>query len=87
KSKAGVFYNRSSRNFGARLFAPKIVDANNFLIIYESPDSLFRTENIDTNKILFYELTRKSDSYTATEDLAAGYLMFDIPIGKLRTVI
>ena len=87
KSKAGVFYNRSSRNFGARLFAPKIVDANNFLIIYESPDSLFRAENIDTNKILFYELTRQSDTYTATEDLAAGYLMFDIPIGKLRTVI
>jgi hypothetical protein len=87
KSKAGVFYNRSSRNFGARLFAPKIVDANNFMLIYESPDSLFRAENIDTNKILFYELTRMSDSYTATEDLAAGFLMFDIPIGKLRTVI
>lgn len=87
KSKAGVFYNRSSRNFGARLFAPKIVDANNFMLIYESPDSLFRSENIDTNKILFYELTRQSDSYTATEDLAAGYLMLDIPIGKLRTVI
>lgn len=87
KTKLGVFYNRSSRNFSARLFAPKLVDANNFLLFYESPDSLFRSENIDTNKILYYELTRKSDSYNATEDLAAGFLMFDVPVGKLRTVI
>lgn len=86
KTKLGVFYNRSSRNFSARLFAPKIVDANNFMLIYQSPDSLFRAENIDTNKILYYELTRKSDSYTATEDLAAGFLMFDVPVGKLRAV-
>lgn len=87
KTKLGVFYNRSSRNFSARLFAPKIVDANNFALIYLSPDSLFMPENIDTNKILYYELTRKSDNYNATEELAAGYLMFDVPIGKLRTVI
>ncbi|MEO8512076.1 MAG: carboxypeptidase-like regulatory domain-containing protein [Ignavibacteria bacterium] len=87
KTKLGVFYNRSSRNFSARLFAPKIVNSMNFALIYESPDSLFRPENIDTAKILYYELTRKSDSYNATEDLAAGYLMFDVPIGKLRTVI
>ena len=87
KTKVGVFYNRSSRDFSARLFAPKIVDANNFALMYLSPDSLFMPENIDTNKILYYELTRKSDSYVATEDLAAGYMMFDVPLGKLRTVI
>lgn len=87
KTKVGVFYNRSSRDFSARLFAPKLVDANNFALIYLSPDSLFMPENIDTNKILYYELTRKSDSYVATEDLAAGYMMVDVPLGKLRTVI
>jgi hypothetical protein len=87
KTKVGVFYNRSSRDFNARLFAPKLVDANNFALIYLSPDSLFMPENIDTNKILYYELTRKSDSYVATEDLAAGYMMVDVPLGKLRTVI
>ncbi|MBZ0201685.1 MAG: TonB-dependent receptor [Ignavibacteria bacterium] len=87
KSKFGVFYNKGTRDFNARLFAPKLVDANNFQIFYESPDSLFRQENIDTNKILYYELTRQSDAYTASDDIAAGYLMFDIPIGKLRTVI
>lgn len=87
KSKFGVFFNRSTRNFSARLFAPKIQNANNFLLIFQSPDSLFRAENIDTNKILYYELTRKSDTYNASENLAAGYMMFDIPIGKLRTVI
>lgn len=87
KSKLGVFYNKSTRNFSARLFAPKLVDPNNFMLIYQSPDSLFRQENIDTNKILYYELTRQSDAYDASEDVAAGYMMLDIPIGKLRTVI
>ncbi|MBN8584448.1 MAG: TonB-dependent receptor [Ignavibacteria bacterium] len=87
KTKLGVFYNRSSRDFSARLFAPKLMDANNFGLFYLSPDSLFMPENIDTNKILYYELTRKSDAYNATEDLAAGFLMFDVPVGKLRTVI
>jgi TonB-dependent receptor len=87
KSKFGVFYSRSTRDFSARLFAPKLVDANNFLLIYESPDSLFRPENIDTSKILYYELTRKSDTYNASENLAAGFVMFDIPTGRLKTVI
>ncbi len=87
KSKFGVFYNKSTRDFSARLFGPKIVDANNFLLIYQSPDSLFRQENIDTNLILYYEITRPSDTYTASEELSAGYLMFDIPIGRIRTVI
>lgn len=87
KSKFGVFYNNSTRDFSARQFAPKIVDANNFMLMYNSPDSLFLPDNIDTNKILFYELTRPSDKYDASEQLSAGYLMFDVPVGRLRTVI
>src|SRR4030095_14442396 len=87
KSKFGVFYNTLTRNFSARQFGPKIVDPNNFMLIYDSPDSLFREENIDTNKILYYELTRKSDTYNAKENLAAGLLMFDVPLGRLRAVI
>jgi TonB-dependent receptor len=87
KSKFGVFYNHSTRDFSARIFGPVLTDFNNFNLIYLSIDSLFLPENIDTNKFLYYEQTSESDKYVASEDLAAGYLMFDIPLGKLRTVI
>jgi hypothetical protein len=87
KSKFGAFYNRSTREFSARLFAPILADPNNYQLTFLSIDSLFLPENIDTNKFLYEEVTRKSDAYTASEDIAAGYLMFDIPIGKFRTVI
>jgi TonB dependent receptor/CarboxypepD_reg-like domain/TonB-dependent Receptor Plug Domain len=87
KSKLGVFYNRSTRDFGARLFAPVLADPNNYQLTYLSIDSIFMQENIDTNKILYEEVTRQSDTYVASEELAAGFLMFDVPLGKLRTVI
>ncbi len=87
KSKFGVFYNHSTRDFSARIFAPVLTDFNNFQLIYLSIDSLFLPENIDTNKFLYYEQTSLSDKYVASENLAAGYIMFDIPLGKLRTVI
>jgi TonB-dependent receptor len=87
KSKFGVFYSHSTRDFSARLFSPVLADFNNFQLIYKSIDSLFLPENIDTNKFLYYETTSESDKYTASDNIAAGYLMFDIPIGQLRTVI
>ena len=85
--KPVFFYNHSTRDFSARIFAPILTDFNNFHLIYLPTDSLFLPENIDTNKFLFYEQTSLSDKYVASENLAAGYLMFDIPLGKLRTVI
>jgi hypothetical protein len=87
KSKFGVFYSHSTRDFSARIFGPVLTDFNNFPLIYLPVDSLFLPENIDTNKFLYYEQTSESDKYVASENLAAGYLMFDIPLGKLRTVI
>ncbi len=87
KSKFGVFYATSQRDFTARLFSPVLADPNNFQLIYLSIDSLFMPENIDTNKFLYYEATRTSDSYKGSDNIASGYLMFDVPLGKLRTVI
>jgi TonB-dependent receptor len=87
KTKFGVFYIESKRDFSARLFSPVLADPNNYQIIFLSIDSLFLPENIDTNKFLFTEETRGSDKYRGRDDIAAGYLMFDIPIGKFRTVI
>lgn len=87
KSKFGVFYNRTTRDFSARLFAPVLADGNSFPLTYLSIDSIFMPENIDTNKILYEEVTRPSDTYTGSDELAAGYLMLDIPVGKLRAVV
>ena len=87
KSKFGAFYNSSTRDFSARLFAPILGDANNYQLTFLSIDSLFLPENIDTNKFLYNEVTRKSDTYTASENQAAAYLMFDVPLGKFRAVL
>jgi TonB-dependent receptor len=87
KTKFGVYYIESKRDFSARLFSPLLADPNNFQLIYLSIDSLFLPENIDTNRFLFTEDTRESDKYRGRDDIAAGYLMFDIPLGKFKTVI
>ena len=44
-------------------------------------------ENFDTTKLYIGEFTRPSDNYQAEENNYAGYLMFDVPIEKLRVVI
>lgn len=87
KTKFGVFYNESRRDFNARLFSPILADPNNFMLTFLPVDSLFMQQNIDTNKFLFVEQTKLSDNYNGKDNLAAGYLMFDVPIGKFRTVI
>lgn len=87
KAKFGVYYNEARRDFNARLFAPILADPNNFMLIYLSPDSLLAPDNLDTNKFLYEELTRESDKYAASNNLSAGYLMFDVPFGRFRTVI
>ena len=66
----------TDRNFEARLFAP--INAGSFLIGYQPLDSIFRPENMDINKLYYVETTDKSDKYTASENLYASYLMFDI---------
>lgn len=90
KIKSGLFAFRTQRHFNARLFAPYF---SNQVSIWDkikiqklSIDSIFMPENIDTNKLIFEEFTSGSDNYYAYENSYAGYLMFDIPIGKFRFV-
>ncbi len=84
KLKLGVFASTTSRTFDARDFSPK--NLGSFYIAFEGLDSIFRPENIDTNKIEFEEITREEDKYRAKDENYAGYLMLDIPVKKLRII-
>lgn len=82
KIKTGIFASLTTRSFRARDFAPR--NLGSYLIVYESLDSIFMPENIDTNKLVYQEITRESDAYNAKDENYAGYLTFDIPVKKLR---
>lgn len=84
KVKLGVLASNTSRTFDARDFAPK--NLGSFYIAFEGLDSIFRASNIDTTKIEFEEITREEDKYRAKDENYAGYLMFDIPVKKLRII-
>jgi TonB-dependent receptor len=90
KIKTGVFAFGTQRHFNARLFAPYFSSDVNIWdkirIQKQGIDSIFSQNNIDTNKIVFEEFTTGSDNYYAYENSYAGFLMFDIPIGKFRIV-
>lgn len=55
-----------------------------------NPSSLFNAENFGIHGLSYLEETEDDDSYSATEDLAAAYIMgdFNIPLGdqKLRVI-
>jgi len=90
KIKTGVFAFGTQRHFNARLFAPYFSNQANIWdkskIQRQSIDSIFSANNIDTNKLVFEEFTTGSDNYYAYENSYAGYLMFDVPIGKFRII-
>ena len=85
KLKFGLYAANTTRNFDARSFAPKL---NGFfgLIPFLPLDQIFDVNNLGTNKILYEELTRESDKYSANEENAAGYVMVDVPINKFRFI-
>ncbi len=85
KLKFGLYGANTSRNFDARSFAPKL---NGFFsyIPYLPLESIFGENNLGPDKILYEELTRESDKYTASEENAAGYVMVDVPMNKFRFI-
>lgn len=90
KIKTGLFALGTQRNFNARLFAPyfsnQISIWDKIRIQKQSLDSIFALVNIDTNKLVFEEFTSGSDNYFAYENSYAGYIMFDVPLGKFRLI-
>lgn len=90
KIKTGAFAFGTQRHFNARLFAPYFSSDVNIWdkirIQKQGIDSIFSPGNIDTNKIVFEEFTTGADNYYAYENSYAGFLMFDVPIGKFRII-
>lgn len=81
KLKTGFLIERKSRNFGVRSFTiNQPTSGADFDIDFsDSPDSLFRAENFRTGGLGMSEDSKKSDSYTADEELNAAFLMIDAP--------
>jgi len=84
KIKFGTLAVGTDRTFEARNFAP--INRGSFLIGFQPIDVIFSEENIDSTKLSYVETTDKSDKYDAVENQYAGYLMFDIPLNKLRVI-
>ncbi|MBS1492847.1 MAG: TonB-dependent receptor [Bacteroidetes bacterium] len=84
--KFGTLANGTTRFFNARNFAPALSSGASFLLNYEGIDTIFKAENISPTGYYYSELTRESDNYSATENLYAGYLMYELPLKKLRII-
>lgn len=87
KIKLGGLADGTRRNFESRSFGPAYYIGAPFTILYQPIDSIFRAENFDVNKLFYDELTSATDKYTASENQYASFLMFDIPLNKLRVVL
>jgi len=84
KIKYGALAIGTNRNFNARNFAPKLAVFSN--IGLQPISTIFSPSNFDSTTMYMVEITDKSDAYTAKENTYAGYLMFDLPYKKLRTI-
>ena len=79
KVKLGGAFNRVDRDFTARLFAFKTTSQTDSRLLYSALDTLFASNHIGGNGFEIDEITNKSDKYDASERLAAGYFMIDVP--------
>jgi len=79
KIKMGGAFNRVDRDFSARLFAFKTTSQTDSRLLYSALDTLFASNHIGGNGFEIDEITNKSDKYDASERLAAGYFMIDLP--------
>ncbi len=80
--KAGLYLEKKDREFNARLIGYAIANTSKFNwgLPYQPVDVIFADTNINTTTgIKLDETTNKSDSYTATNDLLATYLAFNLP--------
>lgn len=80
--KAGLYLEKKDREFNARLIGYAIASTSKFDwgLPYQPVNVIFADSNINsTTGIKLDETTNKSDSYTATNDLLAAYLAFNLP--------
>ncbi|AUX24207.1 TonB-dependent receptor [Sorangium cellulosum] len=85
--KLGGLLNVREREFNARRFRFKQRPGSDPTLLRQGPDRLFSDENIGT-ALELEEITRETDSYTASGDLFAGYVMTDTALTPwLRAVL
>ncbi len=84
KIKFGLFADGTDRNFTARVFEPKLAVSSNLGLL--PIERIFSPEYFQPDLMYIVETTDKSDAYTANENTYAGYVMFDLPVKKLRVV-
>lgn len=87
--KIGYASSYKSRAFDARVFGYAVNNPAqfNYNLLYLPQDSIFSNNNIGPKGFKLGESTNPSDSYSATTNLQAGYVMTDQKIGqKLRMV-
>ena len=83
--KFGVAYDDRTRDFASRRF--RLVHANTSGIdLSLSPEQLFVPQNIGT-VFQFKEETRSTDTYDASQTLAAGYAMVDLPLSATWRIV
>ncbi len=85
--KAGIFFENKSRTFNARNIGYRQAPLFNSLspnpLLYVPIGELFQPENINnTTGIRLGEISDPKDSYTASNNLLAYYLMATIPLGQ-----
>ncbi|MEZ4308038.1 MAG: carboxypeptidase regulatory-like domain-containing protein, partial [Polyangiaceae bacterium] len=86
KAKGGVFVQVRDRSFDTRRFHFRPRSGVPYTEYLKPADEIFTDENIGT-KVDFKEWTQATDTYTATTDLYAGYLMADFqPVPWLRAI-
>ncbi|MBM3792167.1 MAG: TonB-dependent receptor, partial [Acidobacteria bacterium] len=78
--KFGGLYQQRTRDFSSRRFVFLILDRS--IDLRQSPEQLFRSENIVPNRIELREITRFTDTYDAEQDVYAGYAMADVVVAQ-----
>jgi outer membrane receptor protein involved in Fe transport len=82
--KVGYAGSLKDRTFNARVFGYAVNNVSKFdySLLYMPQDSIFAHENIGMNGFKLGEMTNPSDSYIASTELHAGYLMTDQRLGE-----
>lgn len=86
KIKAGGLFTHRSRDFSARRFQWLFLSKPGLYDWLQTPSGRILNESTIGSYARLKENTRASDVYTATQGVYAGYVMGDVPIGRLRFV-
>ncbi|MDZ7362947.1 MAG: TonB-dependent receptor [candidate division KSB1 bacterium] len=79
KLKFGGLFNTGMRDFSARIFAYKTTSQTDYRLLYSDLDMLFAPQHIGARGFEIDEITNGADKYDASQQLAAGYFMIDLP--------